>query len=420
MKKIKVGISITLFSILLGIFTYKFIYKISPRDFLGENIALAYVNENISEKKLKDLQKITEGTVVEKNIKEIEKIKKYLKGIYIFTETQLFEKYKEAIGVIDTGFWYPLILKDIGLYFEKTPFFYVLKDEYKEKYTQGKNIYMIPYRGQFIFSLQPELIKKFDGKEYVGSKDLERIMDKEKENRLGIFLYNGKKDKTFNITTAYVTGKLEKEKLKFYLWQENPKENAGYTIQGRKHRNFAEYIKPNFLYFSVSHPEEMEDVILKSLGRNNSNKIFMPFLQGFLGIKFSDIIKEIDGEILFDIKNKNAFFSLKEAKKIGRTFRYFGEDNVIKIGENQLVLEEKYLAYGTEKLQKGNIEKEFTPHNFLYLKLDFEALEKEGLDKGIIEINGYAERRNAHLYADADKEAVKTLINYIEKEVKND
>lgn len=161
MKKIIGFIAVVV--LILGIFLgYKVVYKASPRDFITKDTRIIYANEGINTKNFTPLLSLIEDEEEKKELSSEMENLKYISKFYIFSDKEFYDiSEKTFTGVVDTGYWYFLILKNLGKYFELKDDIYVLKNEYKEKYlgnVQG-DLYLKNYKGLFIFSFGEKILK---------------------------------------------------------------------------------------------------------------------------------------------------------------------------------------------------------------------------------------------------------------------
>ena len=143
---------------------------------------------------------------------------KYISKFYIFSDKEFYDiSEKTFTGVVDTGYWYFLILKNLGKYFELKDDIYVLKNEYKEKYlgnVQG-DLYLKNYKGLFIFSFGEKNLKDFiakDGK-YLYNKEIEDAIDIKRDNLLGTFIYNNSGTDFYGVNLIINSSTIENNKM---------------------------------------------------------------------------------------------------------------------------------------------------------------------------------------------------------------
>jgi hypothetical protein len=414
-NKIKIFLTI-ITGVAVGLLSYNFIYRISPRKFIGEKATIVYVNENLSGKHIEKLIDLLEEDLFDFSKEDFRKIKKFIDGIYLISETPILEKEKNIFGVIDTGLWYPVLLLQMNKYFDKVENFYVLKTKYKTKYFGQEEIYLLPYRGQFLFSFQPDMLRNANRRTYLEDKTLTLYLNKESKNDLGILIYDGMLESSLPIKKAYLTGKVKKDKIILNFRQELNKNIFGYSNGKNKERILVEYLDLNHLYFSINDFSNIEELFYKFLYFKGERNLPWKW-QGFLGFKATDIIKdELGGEFIFDLKRGDTLISLGEAKKIRQAFKFFGQNNEIKINAKKLRLDENKLVYGESNFEKGTLMPALNPNTFLYLKMDL----KDFGGKGIIEMQGEVSEKNCVVQSKMDGEAINSLIKYIKKGVAND
>ena len=194
MKKL-VGLIVFIAIILGGILGYKVVYKASPRDFITKETRIIYANEGINTKNFTPLLSLLDDEKEkEELISEMANLK-YISKFYIFSDKEFYNVGEKSItGVVDTGYWYFLILKNVNKYFDLKDNVYILKKEYREKYLKNTNsdLYMKNYKGLFIFSFGEKNLKDFiakDGK-YLYNKEIEDTLDIKRDSLLGTVIYN--------------------------------------------------------------------------------------------------------------------------------------------------------------------------------------------------------------------------------------
>lgn len=139
---------------------YRFLYKVSPREFITEDTKIIYANEGIADKDFREIMPLINAVGKDTDYGKFEETKKYISKVYAFSDSDFYNREIKTAVVVDTGYWYFFILKDSMKYFDKDGEFYRLKSKYMKKYGLEKEIYMLFHRGLIIFSENKSVLKK--------------------------------------------------------------------------------------------------------------------------------------------------------------------------------------------------------------------------------------------------------------------
>lgn len=355
MKKIIGFIAVVV--LILGIFLgYKVVYKASPRDFITKDTRIIYANEGINTKNFTPLLSLIEDEEEKKELSSEMENLKYISKFYIFSDKEFYDiSEKTFTGVIDTGYWYFLILKNLGKYFELKDDIYVLKNEYKEKYlgnVQG-DLYLKNYKGLFIFSFGEKNLKDFiakDGK-YLYNKEIEDAIDIKRDNLLGTFIYNNSGTDFYGVNLIINSSTIENNKMISESEIIIDDKESEIFKNSKGNRELIKYLDKNDIYVSVDDFSKLDRVIFNPLviGADMDSKAIFSLWKNILGIDIEEILKEIDGEILYKLDEQSFMIKIKdEAPEIRRvltmltnenTSFYLGnkfeeKDGIIKIGES--------------------------------------------------------------------------------------
>lgn len=355
MKKIIGFIAVVV--LILGIFLgYKVVYKASPRDFITKDTRIIYANEGINTKNFAPLLSLVEDEEEKKELSSEMENLKYISKFYIFSDKEFYDiSEKTFTGVIDTGYWYFLILKNLGKYFELKDDIYVLKNEYKEKYlgnVQG-DLYLKNYKGLFIFSFGEKNLKDFiakDGK-YLYNKEIEDAIDIKRDNLLGTFIYNNSGTDFYGANLIINSSTIENNKMISESEIIIDDKESEIFKNSKGNRELIKYLDKNDIYVSVDDFSKLDRVIFNPLviGADMDSKAIFSLWKNILGIDIEEILKEIDGEVLYKLDEQSFMVKIKaEAPEIRRvltmltnenTSFYLGnkfeeKDGIIKIGES--------------------------------------------------------------------------------------
>lgn len=355
MKKIIGFIAVVV--LILGIFLgYKVVYKASPRDFITKDTRIIYANEGINTKNFTPLLSLIEDEDEKKELSSEMENLKYISKFYIFSDKEFYDiSEKTFTGVVDTGYWYFLILKNLGKYFELKDDIYVLKNEYKEKYlgnVQG-DLYLKNYKGLFIFSFGEKNLKDFiakDGK-YLYNKEIEDAIDIKRDNLLGTFIYNNSGTDFYGVNLIINSSTIENNKMISESEIIIDDKESEIFKNSKGNRELIKYLDKNDIYVSVDDFSKLDRVIFNPLviGADMDSKAIFSLWKNILGIDIEEILKEIDGEVLYKLDEQSFMVKIKdEAPEIRRvltmltnenTSFYLGnkfeeKDGIIKIGES--------------------------------------------------------------------------------------
>lgn len=355
MKKIIGFIAVVV--LILGIFLgYKVVYKASPRDFITKDTRIIYANEGINTKNFAPLLSLVEDEEEKKELSSEMENLKYISKFYIFSDKEFYDiSEKTFTGVVDTGYWYFLILKNLGKYFELKDDIYVLKNEYKEKYlgnVQG-DLYLKNYKGLFIFSFGEKNLKDFiakDGK-YLYNKEIEDAIDIKRDNLLGTFIYNNSGTDFYGVNLIINSSTIENNKMISESEIIIDDKESEIFKNSKGNRELIKYLDKNDIYVSVDDFSKLDRVIFNPLviGADMDSKAIFSLWKNILGIDIEEILKEIDGEVLYKLDEQSFMVKIKdEAPEIRRvltmltnenTSFYLGnkfeeKDGIIKIGES--------------------------------------------------------------------------------------
>ncbi|MDU1912085.1 hypothetical protein [Fusobacterium sp.] len=368
---------------------YRFGYKVSPREFIAEDTKIIYANEGIADKDFKEIIPLISAAGKEADYEKFEKIKKYISKVYAFSDSDFYNKELKTSVVVDTGYWYFFILKDSVKYFHKDGEFYKLKSKYMEKYGLKKDIYMCFHRGLIIFSENKSVLKKIINKKGTYNAKIENIIDETRDNILGVLVYNNTKNKDLGIEAISLTGTVDKNIVKlqgeiigdknvFTAFNDQPEE-----------RKLLKYAGKNTLYLSMKDFSKLEKLIFNSYTLGSNKDLILAMWQGFIGTKPSELLKEIDGEIIVDSKNAAMVIPLKDGEKIRKALGMFKTEDGYRISNRVKLFfkDENILIYGKDNFVENTFPATLVRGQFLYGSLDiysnFGIEELKGIDLNI-------------------------------------
>lgn len=350
-KKLKITLGIFCgLSIMAGVF---YTSKENPRVYLNNRINLAYVNEEISSKNFTNTIALLNKADF-KIDSEVEKGLKYVKNLYILSDSSFISDKKTCVGVIDFGYMYPFIKYKLETYFDKADDIYSLKDEYRKKYTNGSTLYLKIEKGNFIIAKREKDIEKTIKSERYLTQNILKILDREKSRNLGMLILNLGKNPLAGFNELVFTGDVNAEN-EFLLTT---------NIGGKN------------------------DVI-KSLNRIQDDNL--------------------DGDRIFQ-KNSLYLRSSKDAELRSFLFflNYFSKNTIVedissKVKINTSKDDVNIDLFSKNEIVESNLEKK----QFLYGYLDFNLKDK---NIGQIELKGLAEENNLKINTVLDE---KTTINLL-------
>lgn len=183
--------------------------KQNPRVYLSDKINLAYINEDINHKNFDGIFEVLKSANVEVDQKIKENIS-YLQGIYILSDSNLISDKKSSVAIIDFGYLYPVFMLKIENYFDKLNDLYVLKEEYREKYFGNEKIYLKIEKGNFLIAKKEKDIERVIKNERYFNQNILKILDRERNNNLGMIVANLGKNPLGGFDELVLTGNINK------------------------------------------------------------------------------------------------------------------------------------------------------------------------------------------------------------------
>lgn len=377
MKKIIGFIAVVV--LILGIFLgYKVVYKASPRDFITKDTRIIYANEGINTKNFTPLLSLIEDEEEKKELSsEMEKLK-YISKFYMFSDKEFYDiSEKTFTGVVDTGYWYFLILKNLGKYFELKDDIYVLKNEYKEKYlgnVQG-DLYLKNYKGLFIFSFGEKNLKDFiakDGK-YLYNKEIEDAIDIKRDNLLGTFIYNNSGTDFYEVNLIINSSTIENNKMISESEIIIDDKESEIFKNSKGNRELIKYLDKNDIYVSVDDFSKLDRVIFYPLviGADMDSKAIFSLWKNILGIDIEEILKEIDGEVLYKLDEQSFMVKIKdEAPEIRRVLTMLTNENTSFYLGNKFEEKDGIIRIGESNFEENKNSFNISKDTFIYGEID--------------------------------------------------
>lgn len=377
MKKIIGFIAVVV--LILGIFLgYKVVYKASPRDFITKDTRIIYANEGINTKNFTPLLSLIEDEEEKKELSSEMENLKYISKFYIFSDKEFYDiSEKTFTGVIDTGYWYFLILKNLGKYFELKDDIYVLKNEYKEKYlgnVQG-DLYLKNYKGLFIFSFGEKNLKDFiakDGK-YLYNKEIEDAIDIKRDNLLGTFIYNNSGTDFYGVNLIINSSTIENNKMISESEIIIDDKESEIFKNSKGNRELIKYLDKNDIYVSVDDFSKLDRVIFNPLviGADMDSKAIFSLWKNILGIDIEEILKEIDGEVLYKLDEQSFMVKIKdEAPEIRRVLTMLTNENTSFYLGNKFEEKDGIIRIGESNFEENKNSFNISKDTFIYGEID--------------------------------------------------
>lgn len=377
MKKIIGFIAVVV--LILGIFLgYKVVYKASPRDFITKDTRIIYANEGINTKNFTPLLSLIEDEEEKKELSSEMENLKYISKFYIFSDKEFYDiSEKTFTGVVDTGYWYFLILKNLGKYFELKDDIYVLKNEYKEKYlgnVQG-DLYLKNYKGLFIFSFGEKNLKDFiakDGK-YLYNKEIEDAIDIKRDNLLGTFIYNNSGTDFYGVNLIINSSTIENNKMISESEIIIDDKESEIFKNSKGNRELIKYLDKNDIYVSVDDFSKLDRVIFYPLviGADMESKAIFSLWKNILGIDIEEILKEIDGEVLYKLDEQSFMVKIKdEAPEIRRVLTMLTNENTSFYLGNKFEEKDGIIRIGESNFEENKNSFNISKDTFIYGEID--------------------------------------------------
>lgn len=404
MKGIKRLLFLIVIIVVVFLVGFEFIYRERSRNFMKADVKQVYINRGIGRHDYTLLKNTLLEEGREDLWKDIDRVRRVLKDVYIFSYDMIDMSLQEEVAVVDTGFAYIGIMPKLTDYFDKAGDYYLLKEERKPRELRGMDIYLKPHRGYFVAGLSKEVIEGFLDSEKGRNETLVKLDDGSKNGLLGKVLMDLTQDKMFKgmgIDGVVTTGSLDKGSLEVI----NELYGGGTLAESLKNqpaeRRYTEYAGKDRIYVSGNTIGDTLAVLLKSINPREIDTLNVMF--GMLGVKVEDVFNQIDGEAVVDISENAWIIPLKDSKGVRRIFRFFGEKDRMKYGEDEIRLEGDILMSG--EMGKGSKIPELTEKDFLYGDLPMNLFDKSYGEESRGEISGRVSQKGITMKLRLNEEA---------------
>lgn len=390
---------------------FNFVYKEKNENFFKEGVKQVYINKGIKSHDYSFIKKEMIENEKEDLWKRIDLGRKLLKDVYVFSFGSLNNKLSSEVMVVDTGIGFLGIRAKVTDYFdeynEKEEIF-ILKENKKPKSLQGIDIYLKPYRGYFVVATSDKMINFFLE---MPKAENSNTVDLDKKSKNGILgkvvmdLSNEGLFKALGINGAVTGIDIKNEKLRvsneFYgegflrrSLEEQPEERKYESYAGRDRI----YISGNNLGSSIA-------MVVKGIQSNELENLNIIF--NMLGLTMEDLFNQIDGEIIVDMERSSGIIPLKSTKNIRSVFRLLGQNNRIKYGNQEMVLDGDLLKIGNIEKTEDNlkIEKE----NFLYGDISMNLYDSSFTDGARGILSGKATKKTILMELELNEEATRNI-----------
>ncbi len=393
MKKI-VGVVGVIVVILGVIFGYKIVYKASPRDFITKDTRLIYVNEGINNKDFLPVLSLIDDPEMKEKLNSNIKNLKYVSKVYLFSDKEFYEMSEKSFtGVIDTRYWYFLMLKEIDKYFDLVNGTYILKKDIKDKYfpNLGTDVFMKNYKGLFIVSLGEKNLKDFiakDGK-YLYNKEIENTLDTKRDNLLGTFIYNNSGTGFYGINLISNSATIDNDSILSEGEIIIDEQDSGIYKNSKEDRELVKYVEKNDIYISVDDFSRLDRIIFNPLilGANVDSQAIFAIWKNLLGIDIEEILKEIDGEVIFRFYDMSFMIKVKsDAPEIRRVLTLLKDENSAFYVEKRIKeIEKNILVIGDGNFKENSKPYQINREVFLFGEIDSpEIMGVEGMESSIV------------------------------------
>ena len=327
-RLVKALLSVIIIAV-FGVLIFKYLYKLTPDDFITDRTTFIYINKNINREKLRKIEE-TFGTekIAEKDI--VEKIK----NICLLSQSKIYSSRFDIVGIVDMGAYHPLMLMKLKKYFDfREDNFYELKDEYKDELgiSQREEIFLKPHRGLFFIGGDTEKIDEIIFNKNKRSLKAVKILNEKAESGLGALMLNQERERLFGIDRIIISGDTKGNKvfLDGCIYGDN-EIIKDLNVQPEK-RRMNKYITSNRLYISTANLKKMDIFILRALSYKAKSSHKTNLVQELFAKGFADMISELNGEMVIDLENGNYLLGLKSSQNAEMFVEYLKNDENINI-----------------------------------------------------------------------------------------
>lgn len=364
MKKL-IGVIVSLAVLAAAVvLVFEFSYKISPDEFITDRTTFIYSNKNLNNEKIEKFEKIL-GI---ENIEEKEMLEK-VNSIYLLSQSRLYSGNIKAVGIVDTGKYYPFMILKLKDFFNyRDDYFYQLKDEMKKEagISSDEEIYLKAYRGLFFIGNDIDSINRIIHGNNKKSLKVVNIINERADSDLGTLIFNQERERLLGIDRVVLSGNTEGNKiiLDGSVYGDNSiiKDLSSQPAERRLNK----YIDENRIYLSTTDLKILDTFILRAVavshGSRQVNIIQDLFVKGS-----ADIFSQLNGEMVADIENGNYLLGMKNTADAEKYIEYFKDDkdiNVEKDREGNV-----YICIGEDTFIPVENKKELTPNQFFSGKI---------------------------------------------------
>ncbi len=327
-RLVKALLSVIIIAV-FGVLIFKYLYKLTPDDFITDRTTFIYINKNINREKLRKIEE-TFGTekIAEKDI--VEKIK----NICLLSQSKIYSSRFDIVGIVDMGAYHPFMLIKLKKYFDfREDYFYKLKDEYKDEIgiSHKEEIFLKPHRGLFFIGGDTEKIDEIIFNKNKKSLKAIKILNEKAESGLGALMLNQERERLFGIDRIIVSGDTRGNKvfLDGCIYGDN-EIIKDLNVQPKR-RRMNKYIANNRLYISTANLKKMDTFILRALSYKAKSSHKTNLIQELFAKGFADMISELNGEMVIDLENGNYLLGLKSSQNAEMFVEYLKNDENINI-----------------------------------------------------------------------------------------
>lgn len=327
-RLVKALLSVIIIAV-FGVLIFKYLYKLTPDDFITDRTTFIYINKNINREKLRKVEE-TFGTekIAEKDI--VEKIK----NICLLSQSKIYSSRFDIVGIVDMGAYHPFMLIKLKKYFDfREDYFYELKDEYKDEIgiSHKEEIFLKPHRGLFFIGGDTEKIDEIIFNKNKKSLKAIKILNEKAESGLGALMLNQERERLFGIDRIIVSGDTRGNKvfLDGCIYGDN-EIIKDLNVQPKR-RRMNKYIANNRLYISTANLKKMDTFILRALSYKAKSSHKTNLIQELFAKGFADMISELNGEMVIDLENGNYLLGLKSSQNAEMFVEYLKNDENINI-----------------------------------------------------------------------------------------
>lgn len=365
MKKL-IGVIVSLAALAAAVvLAFEFSYKISPDEFITDRTTFIYSNKNLNNEKIEKFEKIL-GI---ENIEEKEMLEK-VDSIYLLSQSRLYSGNIKAVGIVDTGKYYPVMLLKLKDFFNyRDDYFYQLKDEMKKEagISPDEEIYLKAYRGLFFIGKDIDSINRIIHGNSKKSLKVVDIINERAGSDLGTLIFNQERERLLGIDRVVLSGNTEGNKiiLDGSVYGDNSiiKDLSSQPTQ----RRLSKYIDENRIYLSTTDLKILDTFILRAVavshGSRQVNIIQDLFIKGP-----ADIFSQLNGEMVADIENGNYLLGMKNTADAEKYIEYFKDDKDINVEKDRDG--NMYICIGEDTFISAENKKELTSNQFFSGKIE--------------------------------------------------